>query len=1149
MSIMTEIIAAPSVQRLGWALLHFLWQGAAVAALLAAVLRLRTRARAEARYLVSCLALALLAACPAVTFLAESPREPMVIAKAPLMVEMPALPGPDLRPPEAREAPSGGGTEAGLPPVSPALRPPVVEERGPRPWASRGAALLTPALPWIVIVWAAGVLLLSARLAGGWLRVRRMTGRDAKPAAGWEGPFRRILEQLGIHRPVRLLESALVDVPLAIGWLRPAVLLPASALTGLAPEHIEAILAHELAHIRRLDYLANILQSAIETVLFYHPAVWWVSKQIRIERENCCDDLAVETCGSRETYVRALVVMEELRGDRPRLAAALDGGSLLARVRRLLRVDPPRRDRIPAWAAGLAAVVPVIGLGLALRLPGSAAEGGTGPDAAARDLKLIPRSSIEERIAAAEKSGEFLVAADLAEKLLGDGERAGRDLVEYRNRINPNVDYTFWLAARRLAVLAAHEGDFAKAEEWIAKAKEAMPLRKSEDVETEVRLCRAKVPAREALRARFAEKPSFEAGMDLLRARLELGEWPAARWLIEEMEARFAGDPKLLAGEFAKARALVLPMFEYVPEPVENQEGPPPRPARDARVEAIFKKLRMSWDEEGERALAVWRSWPVIRKAKFLNGGISQIPPHGSRWEPTEEEAAAFLGEHGLDGTGGKREKKALAMVRDMVRYRSGDVVSTKDERDALVAELASLGPAAAEDLLEKVGDAPWDSPAGREAGWAADALEKMGAAAVPGLAREVERCCRRDPDGLIPARQLRRLLGALAAVEGGAERTAALRRVLEVPDSGSAGMALAALSKVPGALTEEYLIDLYERNVGLHGTALRLLVKQGGAKALAVLDRDLPTAYAEAAYDLAEAAREIRSRLGMAPGPKPEPVRKTKKGDDPALWEGFEKTLGSPCPVLRIRALDRVARLAEDDSSRLASLLAIAREDPEGMVRARARERLAEVLQRHVIARQDLGESLTGFLPSFEAFVEMVEKREEGAREMVLAWASAFEGKEIHRRAFALALDRIDDEEPGRRVDALFAVAWLADENERFRNSIDPPARSKVSSAAIEGLGASSRRFKVYAISLAGIFRLREAVPALSKIVTEDPDPNLRKQAMDALGRIGDPSAIPDLEKAAAEDPRVTEDGILENRQAAAGAIAAIRRQSSGGR
>ena len=94
----------------------------------------------------------------------------------------------------------------------------------------------------------------------------------------------------------------MVEVPTVIGWLRPVVLMPASALSGMGPQQLEAILAHELAHIRRHDYLVNLLQTVVETLLFYHPAVWWLSGRIRVERENCCDDLAVSLCGDPYAY-------------------------------------------------------------------------------------------------------------------------------------------------------------------------------------------------------------------------------------------------------------------------------------------------------------------------------------------------------------------------------------------------------------------------------------------------------------------------------------------------------------------------------------------------------------------------------------------------------------------------------------------------------------------------------------------------------------------------------------------------------------------------------------------------------------------------------------------------------------------------------
>src|SRR5207237_4946041 len=116
--------------------------------------------------------------------------------------------------------------------------------------------------------------------------------------------------RLGLPAAAHVVESALVDVPTVVGWLRPAILLPIAALASLSPEQVEAILAHELAHIRRHDYAVNVLQTFAETLLFYHPAVWWVSKRIRVEREHCCDDVAVAVCGDAVCYAEALATLE-----------------------------------------------------------------------------------------------------------------------------------------------------------------------------------------------------------------------------------------------------------------------------------------------------------------------------------------------------------------------------------------------------------------------------------------------------------------------------------------------------------------------------------------------------------------------------------------------------------------------------------------------------------------------------------------------------------------------------------------------------------------------------------------------------------------------------------------------------------------------
>ena len=166
--------------------------------------------------------------------------------------------------------------------------------------------------------------------------IEKMRRKELKPLRR-ELYLRCIALQLkmGIERAIRYCECQRLDAPAVLGWFRPVVLLPVRALSGLTEEQIEAVIAHELAHIRRLDCLVNLFQIAAETLLFYHPAVWWVSQQIRTERENCCDDEAILIYGDAVNYARALTMMEEWR-TAPSLMMAANRSPLAERVVRLL---------------------------------------------------------------------------------------------------------------------------------------------------------------------------------------------------------------------------------------------------------------------------------------------------------------------------------------------------------------------------------------------------------------------------------------------------------------------------------------------------------------------------------------------------------------------------------------------------------------------------------------------------------------------------------------------------------------------------------------------------------------------------------------------------------------------------------------------
>jgi beta-lactamase regulating signal transducer with metallopeptidase domain len=344
MSVVETLLSRPAAQAIGWALLHFVWQGALIGILTSVVLTLLRRSAADVRYVVSTIALSLMFTMPVVTGLQLWRAVP---AASDATVETPLQVVPDrsaAHDASTRTVAIDRGVTAALPP------------------AGERTAGFDSWLPTLVMGWLCGVGALTLRLMSGWLWVQRMKARGTSPAAeGWQLIAARLSKRLHIARPVRLLQSTLVDVPTVIGWFKPVVLLPASTLSGLAPELLEAILAHELAHVRRHDYLVNLLQALVETLLFYHPAVWWLSRRIRAERENCCDDLAVSLCGDAITYARALADLEDLRGTGGRLVMAANGGSLVQRISRLLGA-PTHAGRSPGWLAGGAAVILMSGI-------------------------------------------------------------------------------------------------------------------------------------------------------------------------------------------------------------------------------------------------------------------------------------------------------------------------------------------------------------------------------------------------------------------------------------------------------------------------------------------------------------------------------------------------------------------------------------------------------------------------------------------------------------------------------------------------------------------------------------------------------------------------------------------------------------------
>lgn len=333
-------------ERIGWVLVHSLWQFAVVALLAVVLQRALWRRSAAARYWALLAAMIVMVAVPAATWFSPWSGGASRSAARSLTAEMSdiILPSQD----------GGGGTARGAAatpsPVELAVNPqPEPQRLEP---ASGGFALslslvarhIRPWLPGIVACWFAGVLIAAFRPLLSWYTVRRLRTVGVSPVAGvMRAVLERTAKTLRVARAVEVLQSTLVKTPVVAGCFRPAILLPLSVVTGLPESQLELILAHELAHIRRHDYLVNLLQTLVETLFFYHPAVWWLSRQIRNEREDCCDDVAMATVGNRADYGRALLALEELRAKPTALSVAATGGSLLARIRRIAGCEPAPR--------------------------------------------------------------------------------------------------------------------------------------------------------------------------------------------------------------------------------------------------------------------------------------------------------------------------------------------------------------------------------------------------------------------------------------------------------------------------------------------------------------------------------------------------------------------------------------------------------------------------------------------------------------------------------------------------------------------------------------------------------------------------------------------------------------------------------------
>jgi beta-lactamase regulating signal transducer with metallopeptidase domain/beta-lactamase class D len=318
------------VHQIGWSLIHSLWQDGLIVLMLAALLKLLSRARPQSRYFIACVALGAMIILPVATSYVLHVRhnEPLDMV---IDDDSAAVKSVDSKSPNTN----------------------VIEnERIASPqkinWINRTVTETWPISdrvenfqPWMILLWLVGVFVYAIKLSGGlfWAaNLRRLTANVCNPKL--DDLVNALTSRLSIKRKIQICESSLINIPMTIGWIYPLILIPPGSLLGLTGYQLQTIIAHELIHIKRYDFLVNVLQSVAETLLFYHPAVFWTSRKIREEREYICDDLTVSLCKDSTGYARALTKIARLQRQAEQLAVAATDGELKDRIYRLVSNSP-----------------------------------------------------------------------------------------------------------------------------------------------------------------------------------------------------------------------------------------------------------------------------------------------------------------------------------------------------------------------------------------------------------------------------------------------------------------------------------------------------------------------------------------------------------------------------------------------------------------------------------------------------------------------------------------------------------------------------------------------------------------------------------------------------------------------------------------
>jgi beta-lactamase regulating signal transducer with metallopeptidase domain len=355
--ILENIANSPLIENLSWTLLHSIWQIAFASFWLFLTLRILAKSSANSRYAFSLAALIFSIVLPLVTFFwlsnnsaktaqnfTASDTDNSFVSKQQLQPAEDFLPNGDAKLPDAKNENYFVSMEN---------------------LQNNFTANFLELSPFLVGFWFLGIAFFAFRFAGGaWQLHVYKTREISAPSREWQDKFLVLSEKFKIKQTVKLVQSKIIETPMVIGWLKPVILIPASVFLQVNPQELETIVAHELVHIRRYDYLTNLAQSFVEILFFYHPAMWWISAQIRRERECACDDAVVRILENSElVYAKALANLEEFRHSAkqttPSILVAANGGNLMKRIERIIHKKNARtgRSQHSLWSASLASAL------------------------------------------------------------------------------------------------------------------------------------------------------------------------------------------------------------------------------------------------------------------------------------------------------------------------------------------------------------------------------------------------------------------------------------------------------------------------------------------------------------------------------------------------------------------------------------------------------------------------------------------------------------------------------------------------------------------------------------------------------------------------------------------------------------------------